>query len=154
MKFAPKTEREIAEENLFPKGEYDFEIVSGHDTISKSSGVEMIELKVRIFDEDGRSSWVTDYLLEKIAYKLRHAAEACGLLADYENGVLEGESFTGKTGRCKVSIQVDKTGAYADKNGIQDYLVPKEGVAERTSAPAKRRQMAAVGNDLGDDIPF
>ena len=124
MKFAPKTEKEIASAGLWDKGTYAFEILEATDDLSKSSGKEMIKLKVKIFKDNGASQNVFDYLLpDSMEYKLRHIAEACGLLADYEKGDLEAYQFVGKSGYAKVGISKDKTGAYPDKNQINDYVV-------------------------------
>ena len=66
MRVTPKTENEVRESGLWPVGEYDFEIVSSIEKLSQS-GNEMIELKVKIFDEDGKSITLFDYLLESVA---------------------------------------------------------------------------------------
>ena len=41
MRTTPKSEKEIAEENLWKPGTYDFEIVEAEDTFSKASGAEI-----------------------------------------------------------------------------------------------------------------
>lgn len=150
MRFTPKSEKEISEANLLPEGEYPFEISSGADKISKS-GNEMIELWVRVYKPDGSFNQVPDYLLESMAYKLRHAAEACGLLDKYENGSILGTDFIGKTGMLKLAITKDKTGQYPDKNGIKDYIVPKEGEA-KVAIPKDALQKTV--DTMADDIPF
>lgn len=144
MKFQPKTEKQIAEAGLWPKGDYAFEILEAEDTTSKSSGNDMIKLKVKIFNDAGQSQNVFDYLLpDTMEYKLRHIAEACDLLEDYERGDLQAYQFVGKTGWCKVNVSKDKTGQYPDKNGIADYL---------TSKPASKSSIKEVLKD--DSIPF
>lgn len=150
MRFTPKSEKEIAEANLLPEGEYPFEISTGADKISKS-GNEMIELWVRIYKPDGQFNQVADYLLESMAYKLRHAAEACGLLDKYEAGSIVGTDFIGKTGMLKLGITKDKNGQYPDKNGIKDYIVPKDGEA-KVAIP--KDPLAKTLDGLADDIPF
>jgi len=152
MKFTPKSEKEIAEEKLLPEGTYPFEISKGEDKVSKS-GNEMIELLVRVFKPDGNFLLVSDYLLESMAYKLRHAAEACGLLHEYESGTLLGSNFIGKTGELKLGIQKDKNGTYPDKNVVKDYIVPKEGDSKKQ--PPKTGLDKLIDNDdLADQIPF
>lgn len=122
MQFQPKTEKEIAEADLLPAGIYDFEIASADDKTS-TKGNQMIALKLYVYDAEGAQRVVFDYLMEALAYKLRHAAGACGLLERYETGHLDSTDFHGKTGKCKIVIQKDKTGQYADKNSVQDYIV-------------------------------
>lgn len=144
MKFAPKSEKEIAEENLIKPGFYDFEVVDATEKTSKS-GNEMIELKLNVFDGDSPRI-VIDYLLESMAFKLRHAADACGLLPNYEAGSLLADDFKGKSGKLKIKIDKDKSGQYADKNGVGDYVK-----REATAIPDGRPVAPA---DLDDSIPF
>lgn len=147
MKFVPKSEKEIQEEKLLPKGEYPFQISQAEDKLSKA-GNEMLVLTVRVYKPDGSFVLVNDYLMESMAFKLRHAAEACGLLSEYDSGLLLPEMFIGKTGDCKLGIQVDKTGAYADRNTILDYIVPKNGAVKK---PLPKDALTQV---LEDEIPF
>ena len=85
MKFAPKSEKEIASANLLTPGVYGFEIIEAEEATSKA-GNDMIKLMVHVFKEDGTPVTVFDYLMESVAYKLRHAAEGCGILHAYEQG--------------------------------------------------------------------
>ena len=155
MKFTPKTEKEILEDNLWPVGIYNFEVLSAEDKTSKS-GNEMIELSLLLF-WDERTRLVTDYLLESIAYKLRHAAVACGLESEYENGNLSAIDFVGRTGNLKLRVEKDKNGLYADKNAVQDYIASEishtadmfEGKAK--SSPSR---VSAADAFIDDSIPF
>lgn len=147
MKFTPRTENEIAADKLLPPGLYGFEIIDAEDTTSKA-GNDMIKLTVHVYNGDGAPVTIFDYLMERIAYKLRHAAETCGLLGEYESGALNAIDFKGKTGRCKVVIQQDKNGQYPDKNSIADYV-------RADSAPVARVRVAGGGDSIDDDsIPF
>ena len=150
MRVSPKTDKEIAEEGLWPVGTYDFEVIEAKDRTSKA-GADMIELRVKLFDEHGRSKVVFDYLLDAMAGKLRHAAQAFDLLSEYENGQFLAVDCVGKTGQCKVSIQQDKNGMYPDRNGIADYVVSSKGLGRK---PAQRTVVKAGGSDLDDEIPF
>lgn len=147
MKFQPKTERELVEENLLPKGVYDCEIARALDKVSKNSN-EMIELSLQIFTDEGRTFFVTDYLLESMGLKLYRAAEAFGLLDKYDAGMLIADDFIGRTGKCKVGIQSDKSGRYPDKNVIIDYLKPQAAGVGTLGAPAP------APAKLDDEIPF
>jgi hypothetical protein len=146
MKFQPKTESEIKSENLLEPGVYDFEIMDAADKTSKA-GNEMIELKICIYGADGNGVYIFDYLLESIAYKLRHACDACGLLDKYQTGTLAAADFINKTGKCKVATQKDKTGQYADRNGIADYIKHENLVHDD-------KPTHSIAADLNDDIPF
>jgi len=158
MKFTPKTDKEIEEERLLPEGEYDFQISAGEDKVSKS-GNEMIELLVRVYKPDGSGFiLVNDYLLESVLYKVSHAAKACGLETEYNNGNLHGDDFFGKTGKLKLGIQKDKNGQYPDKNVIKDYIVSGEEKKSDPQSPtlgkAKKEPEKSIGEELNDEIPF
>lgn len=162
MRFAPKSDTEIEMERakatgVWLSGIYDFEITNAEDKIS-SKGNEMLVLTVAIFDKDGDRKHVTDYLLEAIAHKLKHAALACGLTAKYDLGTLVAMDFIGCTGRLRLGIETDRTGNFPDKNRILDY----EKKAFSTTAPsvrpgpplARKPVHAGAGSDLDDEIPF
>lgn len=156
MRFQPKSESDIQAERdaamgLWPKGVYDFEIIGAEDRIS-SKGNEMIELSVRVFNGDGTHKTVRDFLLESMPHKLRHAAEACGMLADYERGTIAAGRMIGRTGRCRLGVEKDKSGQFPDKNRIEDYDKPAVSLGARP-APAAQRQAVHAG-DLDDEIPF
>ena len=151
MKIQPKTEKQIAEDGLLKEGVYGFEIIEAFDKQSKA-GNDMIELKVRLFDDEGNSRGaVMDFLMEKIAYKLRHAAVACGLEDAYNSGELVASDFMNKMGDVKIRIQKDKNGVYPDKNVIADYVVKKE---------ASHNDSPPIGHPIHEapfpdpDVPF
>lgn len=153
MRYTPKTEKEIAEEKLLPEGEYPYQISGALEKTSKS-GNDMIELTVRVFKPDGSFVLVTDYLLESLAYKLRHAAVSCGLEKIYDAGTLKADDFIGKQGMLKLGIQKDKNGQYPDRNSVKDYIVPKEGDAKVVIPKDSLSKMIDGDDGLEDEIPF
>ena len=153
MRLTPKSEKEIAEAGLLAEGSYDFEIVDAADTVSKA-GNDMIKLTLRVYSDDGAYVVIRDYLLESLAAKLRHAAEACGLLDDYENGRLDADDFKTKTGKVKVGIKKDKDGNYPDQNQIKDYITKPEFPKANTRKPTASASRPAVESDFDDEIPF
>jgi hypothetical protein len=152
MKVTPKTEKEIAESNLWQPAEYGFEILDATDEVSKSSGAEMIKMKVAVYNGEGEQRIVFDYLLDSMAHKVRHAADCCGLLDKYEAGTLMADDFKGKNGYLKLRIQKDKTGAYPDKNVIADYVVGKSADAPAANVNGKGKVSAPIPDD--SSIPF
>jgi len=143
MKFQPKTERELQEANLWPVGEYAFEVLTAEEAVDKNDA-PFFKLKVKIFNDEGKSTNVFENVSPNwMEYKLRHLAEAAGLLVEYERGEIEAYQLEGKTGRCKVNISKDKGDGYAVKNQITDYIVKG---ASNTNAPK-----AKVDDS---DIPF
>lgn len=141
MKFAPKTEDQINNEGLLRAGIYPFEIIEASDQQSKS-GNDMIKLAIKVWDSEGSEHYVYDYLLESMAYKLRHAAEACSLLDKYESGELLASDFVNKTGSLKIAIKKDKMGQYPDSNQVNDYIFNRES------------QQALSASVAHDEIPF
>jgi hypothetical protein len=163
MRFQPKTEQDVAGGGVWPAGEVDFEILEAAETVSKTDN-DMIKLRVRVYNAEGRSKTIFDYLVatEGGAYKVRHFAEAVGMLANYERGELYADDLPGKAGRCKLSIR--KSPEYGDQNQIQDYVKPSALRQAAAEQPA-RRPLEPVGaggpswtapkaGDLDDELPF
>jgi hypothetical protein len=128
MQFQPKTEKELNEAQLWPKGEYDFEVVEALPAVSgagsKNPGTEFIKMKLRIFNQQGATRFVNTILHPAMDFALAHFCQACDLVAEYQDGSLEAADCVGKAGRCKIKITEAK-GDYPAKNEVADYLVPK-----------------------------
>ena len=132
MRFTPKSEAELAENALLPEGEYTFEILTAEDTQSKSTGNDMLKLSLRIFENGGENSQrVFDYLvsIDSMIWKIRHFAEAIGMLPEYESGEMLAETLPGRTGKCKIVIQ-PASGKWDAKNVVKDYLPRPAGMAD------------------------
>lgn len=158
MQFQPKTEEEIASEFVFPEGDYDFEVIASRDEISKA-GNDMIALEIRCFNGDDQTN-VRDWLLEKMAFKLRHFCATAGLMDEYESGILEAMHCLGRSGR--VTLKVEKNPDYPDKNVVKDYVKPedaanKELQQQSSGVPAQQTKAANehAAASYGDgDMPF
>lgn len=157
MRFTPKTENEIQAENLFPDGDYDFEVVEAKDGQSKR-GSDMITINMKVYGPNGRTQFVRDYLLEAMAYKLRHFCEATGLLADYDAGTLTDGKVMGRTGRVKLVTESGRknptTGAdYPARNAVKDYVTDgaKPNIPPVTAGGGPTD---GSGGMEDDDIPF
>jgi len=146
MKFEPKTEAEAEAEGLLTPGEYDFEVVDAEDKTS-AKGNDMIEVVLSIEDENGQVHKVKDWLLEAVAYKLRHFASGAGLLKEYESGNMPASILKGRTGKCKIRLEPAK-GDFRAKNAVNDYV--KNPGGNGASPPPKQFVVA----ELDDDIPF
>src|SRR5205823_3150902 len=110
-----RTEQEIADSKLWPKGVYEFEVYEAVEKTSKA-GNPMIELRHRLSDGT-KTRVISDYLLDGVAEKLRHACAACGLLEKYETGVLSNDGFVGQRGKLKLAIEKAR-GGYPAKNVV------------------------------------
>jgi hypothetical protein len=152
MRFEPKSEKEVAEAGLLSLGDYDFEVAGAKDSQSKA-GNDMIEVKLRVYNNEGQGKTIFDYLVhtEGSAYKVRHFAYSIGLGAQYEAGELRAEDLEGRTGRCKVFIKKDPSKAYPDKNAVSDYLPPTNGNGAAHASGGDPRPPAPP---FDDEIPF
>lgn len=148
MNFTPMSEKELAEANLLPAGEYDFEVFEAVDTISRA-GNEMIALKLWVFNANGRKFTVRDWLVANNVEKIASFCRAVGLDNEYHAGTVAAEDMQGRTGRAK--IKVNPAGQYPASNGVSFYVKPKAGGAT-APAPALARKPALAGID--DEIPF
>ena len=88
--FTPKSLEEIAEEGCLPAGEYLATITDANDRVSKNSGVDMIELKLKVFNpEDPAADAVIVYDYVSPAWrgsKFRELMYNTGLGEQYEAG--------------------------------------------------------------------
>lgn len=151
MRFKPQTEQEIQAMSLIEAGTYPFEVLEAEDTKSKS-GNEMIKVKLRIWDNMGRERMVFDYLLEAMAFKLRHFCDATGLLDKYEAGSLQASDLLSRNGKLELEVEVGKakpdgSGNYPDKNRVGDY-VKSDGAVSKPVAKAGEPDF------IDDDLPF
>lgn len=155
MRVTPKSEAEIASENLLTAGIYDFEVVKAEDQVSKASGNDMIKLTLHVYDADGTEHLVFDYLLDAMAAKLRHAAEVFGMLAKYERGALISDEMVGKTGKVNIIVRKNKDPQYADQNAVKDYVIGSSPNAPTSRiAPRTTTRTQTGGGDIDDEIPF
>ncbi len=145
MSYIPKTEEQLAEEACAPEGVYDFEVIDTSDKQSKT-GKDMITLSLHVFTGESPLS-LRDWIVLGNNFgerKLRHAADACNLLPQYESGKLTHADFKGATGKLYLKIQ----------QGNEDYPLPKNAVADDVKRGPKDAAKAAVAAVESDDIPF
>jgi hypothetical protein len=126
MNFQPRTEKEIEDRRLLPRGEYAFHIIEATETTSHA-GNRMIELRVRVSTKNGHDRVLPDYILPQRPAKFRSACIAVGCEDKYLNGRVTDEDFLGKCGRAIVGVERAKRG-WARHNVIVEYL-PGAGAA-------------------------
>jgi hypothetical protein len=152
MRFQPKQEHELRD--VLPKGIYTAEVFDAQDTKSKA-GNDMIKLNLRVYHNDGKVL-LNDYLIEDLAYKIRHFCVAAGILDVYERGELSAADCKNHT--IQVRLTVKKSEEYGDQNNIADYVVPKDGNSakdESLKGPSAAQQQASRDAAAeNDDLPF
>lgn len=131
MQITPKTDKELAEFGLWEKGQYDFECYEASDEVSKSSGAEMIKLKLKVYNAEGQMALLDDYLMDAMPHKLKHACQAMGIEDEYNKGKLVPYLFEGKKGKLELVVQKGKLknkdepngDSWPDRNSVKDYVV-------------------------------
>lgn len=121
---------------LIKEGEYDAIISASQDTVSANSGNPMMDMTVSVFDDNGKSHDVRDFLVftKTMMWKVVHLADSAGILKEYESQALCSETVIGKRVRVKIVVEQgseipeDKLkgkaigSRYPDKNKIEDYV--------------------------------
>lgn len=144
MKFAPKTEREIAEEGMMPDGTIcDFEVIEAQEAVSKA-GNEMIELKLTVWRPNGAQMSMRDWLVSTRQGKVLAFAKAVGMREAYDAGEFRADDLAGKAGKLKVGVDPGD-GNYPPRNKVKTYVMPD---ANAPVAPARQKVT------VDDDIPF
>lgn len=150
MRFVPKTEEECS--NLLVEGTYPFEILEAEDTQSKA-GNDMLKLKLGIDDGNGSQHGIIDYLVEAVAFKLRHLADTVGLLKEYERGELKADMLVGRAGQCKIVVTPAKDN-FAAKNSVRDYVKRGQKEVITPKVEAVKNGNTKARDNMDDEIPF
>ena len=106
--------------------------------------------------DTGRSKELKDYIVDAVAYKVKHACDACGLIDDYNSGHVDPQKMVSVNLEVKLGIEQDKTGAYPDKNKIIDYRAASKSqpvASKPTGVPVQQQRQAAKAAP-DSDIPF
>lgn len=126
---------------LMKEGIYDAVITASQDTKSANSGNPMMDMTVTVYDEEGKTHDIRDFLVftKQMMWKVVHFAESAGIEKQYAEGTLCSETAINRTVKVKVSVEKggeipqDKLNGkpigsrYYDKNKIEDY-VKKEDI--------------------------
>ncbi len=125
---------------LLKEGEYDAIISASQDTVSANSGNPMMDMTVSVFDENGKSHDVRDFLVftKTMMWKVVHCADSAELMKEYEAQKFCSQAIIGKRVRVKINIEEggiipeDKLkgklvgSRYPDKNKIEDYVMKED----------------------------
>lgn len=157
MEFEPKTREQAEEESKFPvwaAGIYDFEVTKAVEKVSKK-GNQMIEVTLKVFNDEGKEQLVFDYLMAAFPLKLIDACECMGLSTEYNNGCLQPYQLEGKTGKLRLNIRpktTDKASGkeYPEKNDVHGYVIGE--VSTRPSSTEGHPAFEDTPNY--DEVPF
>lgn len=133
-----------------PNGDYDFTIKQAEDKRS-SSGNDMIEMQLTVWDNDGRERTIFDYLVDSDAseWKVRSFADATGLREAYDTGNLQASDCVGASGRVTLRIQAARVvngKSYDARNTVKAYVAAKV-------KPRHEPEPAGMARDLSKRSP-
>lgn len=152
MQFQPKSEKEIQEAMLWPKGEYDFEVLKAERAVSgpnsKQPGTQFIKLTLRLFNSDGGSRMQNAILHPAMEAQLRHFCDECDIIEKYDAGTLDAHDCEGLSGKLQLKVK-DAEGNFPAKNEVSDW-----GVKKTPEAKAKKPAPTVVPTQDNSDIPF
>lgn len=165
MNYAVRTEKEIAEMDLLPEGDYGFEVLAATEGQSKCSGKDMTTLDLLVFGEDDSQRKVRDYLIPGTNYgdkKLFVFCRGIGLMDHYNNQTLTADLMVGRTGWAKIGVEKGKpkpdgSGNFYDKNTVKWYLKGKPTATVHTmmNVPVEKVVEPGPADKLADeDVPF
>jgi hypothetical protein len=161
MKYEPISDKEFNERMLLPAGDYAFEVLFATESVSKSSGADMVTLDLLIHAGDGSNRKVKSYLVasDKGKFQVRAFCECTGIMPAYKNGTFSAESCLGRSGWLSLRVEEgndkqDGSGKWPSKNSVKSFLANSP---TKTSAPAALPAApvtSAADNSITDDVPF
>lgn len=159
LAYKPVSEQEANNQNTsapIPEGEYQFKVTGCGEQTSKS-GNPMLVVKFAVKMPNGLGTQGilrnhTEWLLltEQWQWKLRHLADACGLLAKYEANTLDALDLIGRTGRFHLTHQTNQDTGQVNAR-VKVYH--KRSTQPVAAEPAVK-QNQEVHAEFNDDVPF
>lgn len=164
MQYNTRTEKELAEANLLPKGEYPFEIADAKEQKSKK-GNDMLVVEVDCIGESGARKRVTDYIVPGTIWadkKLHDLMWSVGLGQKYATGTITADDLIGRSGFAAVSIDKGKPFTAQDgteregydKNKIAFYKRGEDAPSSKKPQPTEAQLANQTANGADEDVPF
>jgi len=119
VKFTPRSDKELEELNLITDGEYKADIFEASDGKDKN-GNGMISLKLKVYDSNGKTRIMSDWLLESFPVKLKHFFYSSGMEEKYDSGEIYAKDCLYKEVIVSIITQPDKNGK--KWNRVEDYI--------------------------------
>ncbi len=146
---------------LMKEGEYDAVVTASQDTVSANSGNPMMDMTVTVYDSNGKTHDIRDFLVftNAMMWKVVHFSNSADIVKEYEEGKLCSEIAIGKRVRVKIKIEEGKLipvekldgkpidSKYPDKNKIEDYVKREDW------KPLGHRPVNSTSFE-DDDVPF
>jgi len=132
-----------------PAGEYESEIMTAENKVSKSSGNPMIELQLNCHDTGGKIVRVFDYIVNpQSLWKLKSICRCCGM--DFDDGIIDEQLLVGKRMTVKLKVRA-ATDQFSEKNEVVAYL---EGISPTTPTQATESATLKTATVVDDNVPF
>jgi hypothetical protein len=142
---------------LMKEGIYDAVVTASQDTKSANSGNPMMDMTITVYDENGKTNDVRDFLVftKQMMWKVVHFVESAGCFEGYQDGKFCSQMAINKSVKVKIVVEPgseipqDKLkgkplgSKYPDKNKVEDYIKKEEGAVSENNPPPF----------LDDDIP-
>jgi hypothetical protein len=141
---------------LLSEGEYDAVVAKSEDKISASSGNAMMDLTLSVYDAEGKTHAVRDFLVftKSMMWKVIHFADSAGLSSQYSAQRLCSREIKENRVRVKIGVEEGKEipsdklngkplgSRYPSKNKVIDYVKRSEQQPLNHSVPED------------EDVPF
>lgn len=128
---------------------------------TSSNGNNMYEVDLDVYDVNGSTHQIRDYWVfsRNMTWKVRHAANSCGLIHEYENKTFSPDIIKNKN--CIVSIRTQEGKEipfeklqgkpigtkYPTKNIVEDYIKSDKN-------DIKHFSRNSIDNEISEEIPF
>lgn len=158
MRFTYKTEEQLQQEKpMLAEGGADFEIKTAEEKVSKN-GNPMIECKIQVWDKNGASGVIFDYIVSNLSFKIKSVCDSIGHPEWYAPNVdLEAQALVGQTGKCFLKLERSQDVQYPPRMKISYYIEAQEEttkVAHNLEKRDDRPSASSKDDGFDDDIPF
>jgi Protein of unknown function (DUF669) len=161
IKYEVMTEEQVegARFDLLPEGEYNAVIVRSEDRQS-SSGNPMMDMTLDVYDFEGRTHTVRDFLVftKPMMWKVLHCAQSADVLPEYQQQRFCSNTVINKGVKVKIGIEEGRLipedklkdkppgSKYPSKNKVLDYL--KRTTQDKISEYVNKYEVD------DEDVPF
>jgi len=137
---------------VLTNGEYDCEIVSALETVSKA-GNDMIKLVLCLYGNEGEQVRVYDYIVTpNTLWKLKSICRCCDMKFD---GILDEQLLVGRRMRVLTKVDPERNvdgKTYSERNSIVKYVSGIGNQSTVTDPPVEADDKDV--KPLPDDVPF
>lgn len=168
--FTPRSDEDIAKNNLLAEGEYDFEVIAATEGVSRASGQPMVTTTIQLFTSEGVRV-MKDYFVASQERKWKDFCLSVGMDAEYNAGRVEPATLAGRAGKLRLGVEEgrdkgDGSGEkWPPKNSVKGYVRAKASpgavippASAQPVAPAAaippRQPTPPAATGLEDDVPF